>query len=51
MVRIVVGFLAYGLIAALVAAPMAAERAVEGVHFKDRLGTVPVEVSLANNGV
>ena len=49
--RLAVALPAYGLVAALVAAPVAAERAVEGVRFSDRLGTVPVEVSLAHNGV
>lgn len=49
--RIVVAFLAYGLVAAVVSAPVAVERAVEGVRFQDRLGSLPVEVSLAHNGV
>ena len=49
--RVVVAFMAYGLLAALVSAPVAAERAVEGAHFSDRLGTLPVDVSLAHNGV
>lgn len=31
-------------------APLALEQAVENVHFSDRLGTVPVEVSLCHNG-
>ncbi|MCX6396336.1 MAG: metallophosphoesterase family protein [Propionibacteriales bacterium] len=35
---------------ALVAAPLALEQAVENVRFTDRLGTVPVEVSLCHNG-
>lgn len=35
---------------ALVAAPLALEEAVENVRFSDRLGTVPVEVSLCHNG-
>ena len=50
-VRVAIRVLAYGLIAAFVAAPLAAERAVEGVAFSDRLGSLPVEVSLAHNGV
>ena len=49
--RVVVALLAYGLAMATVTAPIAAERAVEGVSFDDRLGTLPVEVSLAHNGV
>jgi len=36
--------------AALIFLPVALERAVEGVHFSDRLGTFPVEVSLCHNG-
>jgi len=36
--------------AALIFLPVAVERAVEGVHFSDRLGTFPVEVSLCHNG-
>ncbi len=30
---------------------MSAERAIEDAHFDDRLGTLPVEVSLSHNGV
>lgn len=51
VVRIAVAFVAYGLVAAVVAAPVSLERAVEGVRFEDRLGSLPVEVSLAHNGV
>lgn len=47
-VLVVVG---YGLAAAVVAAPVAAEQAVERVRFEDRLGTLPVVVSLCHNGV
>ncbi|GAA1435066.1 hypothetical protein GCM10009641_30200 [Mycobacterium cookii] len=50
-VRTAAGFVACGLVAATLAAPVAAERALEGVRFSDRLGSVPVEVSLAHNGV
>jgi hypothetical protein len=49
--RIVVAFLVYGLVSAVVSAPIAVERAIEGVRFQDRLGSLPVEVSLAHNGV
>ena len=49
--RVVAAFLVYALLGALVGVPVAAERAVEGVRFEDRLGTLPVEVSLAHNGV
>lgn len=44
-------FLAYGFVTALVCAPVAAERAIENATFEDRLGTLPVEISLAHNGV
>jgi hypothetical protein len=43
--------LGYGLAAALIAVPVAAEQAVERISFPDRLGTLPVEVSLCHNGV
>ena len=49
--RTAAGFVAYGLVTAAVAAPVAAERALEGARFPDRLGSVPVEVSLSHNGV
>lgn len=42
--------LGYLLGVAVVAAPLALEQAVENVRFDDRLGTVPVEVSLCHNG-
>lgn len=48
--RAVVAALGYLLAVALVAAPIAAEQALERVRFEDRLGTVPVEVSLCHNG-
>ncbi len=44
-------FLAYGFVAALISAPVAAQQAMEGARFEDRLGTLPVEVSLSHNGV
>jgi hypothetical protein len=51
----VLGFLArwlrLGLLAALVVLPLAIEQAIERTSFDDRLGTFPVEVSLAHNGV
>lgn len=46
----VVAYLGCAVAAALIALPIALERAVEGVHFSDDLGTFPVEVSLAHNG-
>ena len=36
--------------AALVAAPVVVERAIEGVRFEDNLGTFPVEVGLCHDG-
>jgi len=35
----------------MVSLPLAAEIAVEDAHVRDRLGTLPVEVRLARNGV
>jgi len=43
-------FIACVFVAALVAAPVAVERAVEGVRFRDNLGTFPVEVGLCHDG-
>jgi len=43
--------LAYALSVGVLAAPIAAEQALERVRFEDRLGTLPVEVSLCHNGV
>jgi hypothetical protein len=37
-------------VAALVAAPVTIERAIEGVHFEDNIGTFPVEVGLCHDG-
>jgi len=41
----------HALLVAIVIAPVAAQQAVAGAAFEDRLGTVPVEVSLTHNGV
>lgn len=41
----------YGVLAAVVAVPVAGQRALAGVSFEDRLGSLPVEVSLTHNGV
>ncbi len=38
------------LATAVIAAPVAAEQAVERAHFADRLGALPVEASLCHNG-
>lgn len=46
LVTLVLCFLA----AAIVAAPVALVRAIEGVRFEDQLGTLPVEVSLCHDG-
>jgi len=43
-------YLACALVAAIVAAPIVLERAVESVRFSDRLGTLPVNVRLCHNG-
>jgi hypothetical protein len=45
-----VGFAACAAAAMIIAAPIALERAVQGVQFSDRLGTFPVEVSLCRDG-
>lgn len=44
-------FLAYAAVAAVVALPLSVERAVEQASFRDRVGTFPVEVRLAHNGL
>ncbi len=44
-------FAAYGLLSVLVSAPVAAEQAVETIRFDDRIGAVPVEISLTHNGI
>ena len=41
----------FGFATAVVASPILAEQAVERARFEDRLGTFPVEVGLAHNGV
>ncbi|HCB06539.1 MAG TPA: hypothetical protein DEQ43_20245 [Nocardioides bacterium] len=38
------------MVAAVVALPLAAERSVETAAFRDRVGTFPVEVTLAHDG-
>ena len=48
---LVATFAGYAATAALVAAPLAAEQTVEHLRFEDRIGTVPVEVSLTHNGM
>ncbi|MGY2877122.1 hypothetical protein ACVW00_004312 [Marmoricola sp. URHA0025 HA25] len=48
--RAVVAFLLCVLAAAVVAAPVTIERAIEGVRFRDAVGTFPVEVSLCHDG-
>lgn len=48
--RMALSALGYGLVTALVLVPIALERAIESVRFEDRLGSVPVEISLAHNG-
>jgi hypothetical protein len=48
--RTLLGLLLSALAAALVAAPVVIERAVEDVRFADNLGTFPVEVGLCHDG-
>ena len=48
--RHVVAYVGCALAAAVIALPLAAERAVERAHFTDDLGTLPVEVTLTHNG-
>ena len=49
--RLLAVFLGYSALAAVLAVPVAAEQAVEHLSFQDRIGTVPVEVTLAHNGL
>ncbi len=49
--RIIGGYVLFSLAAAVIAFPVAAEQAIENAKFQDRLGTFPVEISLAHNGV
>jgi hypothetical protein len=49
--RAALTFLAHGFVAALVAAPVAAEQSIENVRFDDRLGSLPVEITLSHNRV
>ncbi len=44
-------WLLLGLLAAVVSLPVSAERAIENAEFDDRLGTLPVQISLCRNGV
>jgi hypothetical protein len=43
--------LGYGVVVAVLAVPVSVQQAIEKVSFEDRLGTLPVEVSLSHNGV
>lgn len=45
-----VGFALCAAAMMVIAAPLALERAIQGVQFSDRLGTFPVEVSLCHDG-
>jgi hypothetical protein len=49
-IRVARAFAAYGAVAALVWLPVALERSVETTSFEDRIGSVPVEISLTHNG-
>jgi hypothetical protein len=50
LLRVLATYAGCVLAAAVVAAPIAVERAVENVQFSDELGTLPVEVSLCHDG-
>ncbi|MGB0100712.1 MAG: hypothetical protein WBP61_10575 [Nocardioides sp.] len=49
--QVLLAVIVYGVVAAVVCLPLALERAIESASFSDRLGTLPVEVSLAHDGV
>ena len=49
-IRVAAAFAAYGAATALLWLPVAAERSVEAIEFEDRIGTVPVEISLTHDG-
>ncbi len=51
ILRLLGGYAVFSCVAAILALPLAAEQAVENASFQDRVGTFPVEVSLAHNGV
>ena len=48
--RVLLSLVVYGLVGALVALPVAVEQAIENARFEERIGTFPVEVTLAHNG-
>lgn len=50
VIRVARVYVAYGALAALLWLPLAVERSVETTRFEDRIGTVPVEISLTHNG-
>lgn len=49
--RTVVTWVLVGLVVAVATSPLALEKAIEDTRLDDRLGAVPVQVSLARNGV
>ncbi|WP_244929044.1 hypothetical protein [Nocardioides sp. W7] len=50
LAQVLVAWVAYGLMAALVALPVAVVWALQHASFEDRLGAFPVEISLAHDG-
>lgn len=48
--RVLLAWVAYGLVAAIVGLPVAIVWALQNASFEDRLGAFPVEVSLAHDG-
>ncbi|HTW16534.1 MAG TPA: hypothetical protein VMF51_15460 [Nocardioides sp.] len=48
--RVLLAWVCYGLVAALVCLPVAVVWALQNASFEDRLGAFPVEVSLAHDG-
>jgi hypothetical protein len=46
-----VAYFTCGLVAAVASIPVVLEQAADSLRFQDRLGRLPVEVSLAHNGV
>jgi len=50
LARVLLAWVCYGLVAALVCLPVAVVWALQNASFEDRLGAFPVEVSLAHDG-
>ena len=50
MARRLLLILGYGVVAVVLASPVLVQTTIESVRFEDRLGTLPVEVSVLHNG-